>query len=106
MKPIVLQKPRVAFDLHGHFDHIAQDKIEPALRFLDVAEESFERLADMPGMGRVWQSDKPELSAVRIYPMPNPYRSYLILYREIDGGIDVLAVLHGAQDLERLRREI
>jgi hypothetical protein len=34
MKPLVLKKPGVERDLDEHFDSIAQDKLEPAERFL------------------------------------------------------------------------
>jgi plasmid stabilization system protein ParE len=31
--------------------------------------------------------------------MPSPFRNYLVFYRPIRDGIEVLTVLHGARDL-------
>jgi plasmid stabilization system protein ParE len=31
--------------------------------------------------------------------MPSGFRNYVIFYRQIDGGIEVLTILHGARDL-------
>ena len=102
MKPLILKKPGVESDLNELFDFIAQDKLEPAERFLKVAAESFESLAAFPGLGRKWESSNPRLADVRVYPMPGPFRSYLIFYRAVANGIDVLCVLHGARDLEHV----
>ena len=99
MKRLILQKPVVARDLDELFDFIAQDKLEPAERFLEVAAESFEFLASMPGAGRRWESKEARLEGIRVYPMPDPYHSYLIFYHAISDGIEVLRVQHGARDL-------
>jgi plasmid stabilization system protein ParE len=53
----ILKRPRAQADLVEHFAFIAADKLAPAERFLKVAEEGFERLAQMPGLGRAWESD-------------------------------------------------
>lgn len=98
----IIKKPRVERDLTEHFTNIAWDKIDPAERFLRIAEESFERLADMPGIGRRWESTMPHLQGIRVYPMPSRFRSYLIFYRPVGEGIEVLAVLHGARNLREL----
>jgi toxin ParE1/3/4 len=100
MKPLILKKPGVDNDLIELFDFIAQDKLEPAERFVEMAAESFMRLAAFPGMGKKWESTNPRLSEFRMYPMPAPFRSYLIFYRAIEEGIEVMAVLHGARNLD------
>jgi toxin ParE1/3/4 len=100
MNPLILKKPGVERDLNELFDFIAQDKIEPAERFLKLAAESFERLAAFPGLGRKWESSDRRITDVRVYPMPGPFRSYLIFYRPLPDGIDILCVLHGARDLD------
>jgi len=101
MIPLILKKPRVAGDLNTYFDFIAMDKLEPAERFLRFAEESFARLAAMPRIEMKWESRNSRLPDIRFYPMPGPFRSYLIFYRPIAGGIEVLAVMHGARDLAK-----
>jgi toxin ParE1/3/4 len=98
----ILKKPQVAQDLIEHFAFIAKDKLKPAYRLLQVTQESFERLAEMPLMGRAWESPLPHLAGIRAYPMPSGFRNYVIFYRPIEDGIEVLAVLHGARDLEKV----
>ena len=95
-----LKKPQVERDLIDHYAFIARDKVEPAERFLRVAEECFERLAADPMLGHSWRSPLPVLSDVCVYPMPTPFRNYLIFYRPIDNGVEFLTVLHGARDLQ------
>lgn len=77
------------------FFYIARDNIDAAERTLRRFDEKIELIASMPGIG----TDRAELrSGVRSYPVGN----YLIFYRVIDGGIEVLRVIHGARDLRRI----
>src|SRR3989442_359795 len=101
MTPKISRKPRVSNDLKSLALFIAQDKLEPATRLLVVAEESFQRLAENPFIGRPWESPRRTLAGIRFYPMPNPYRAYLIFYRVEEEGVDILAILQGSRNLER-----
>ncbi len=109
MTPRVLKKPQVERDLVEHFSYIARDKVEPAERFLQVAEEIFWLLASHPHVGQPWKSSLPQLAGVRVLSMPKAYRNYLIFYRPIDQGVEILTVIHGSRDLaaalERMGRE-
>lgn len=105
MKPLIVRKSGVERDLNEHFDFIAQDKLESAEHFLKAAAESLERLAQTPGLGRKWESLNPRLAEIRVYPMPAPFRSYLIFYRPHPTGVDILCVLYGARNLERVPAE-
>jgi toxin ParE1/3/4 len=100
MKRRILKKPQVEQDLINQFSYIARDKIEPAERFLRVAEESFDHLAANPLAGQKWESPLRQLTGIRVYPMPSPFRNYLVFYRPIEDGVEVLTVLHGARDLQ------
>lgn len=60
-----------------------------------------ERLAAMPGMGGRYESDNLELAGVRVFPVSR-IRNYLIFYRPTPQGIEVLRVLHGARDIDRV----
>ena len=95
----IIVKPRVESDLAAFFAFIARDKIGPAERLLKVAEQSFELLARMPGIGRKWRSSNPRLAGIRVYPMPSGFGNYLIFYRLIGDAIEILTIVHGARDL-------
>ncbi len=102
MKRRILKKPQVERDLIDQFSFIARDKIEPAERFLRVAEETFKQLAANPLLGHKWESTLPQLAGIRVRAMPSPFRNYLVFYRPIEDGIEVLTVLHGARDLQAI----
>jgi toxin ParE1/3/4 len=97
--PRIARRPRAKLDLIEHYSYIARDKVAPAERFLRVAEAAFELLARMPTIGTAWESPNPRLVGVRVYPLPRGYRNYLVFYRPIEDGVEVLTVLHGARDL-------
>jgi toxin ParE1/3/4 len=93
--------PRAAADLREQRDYIAQDNFASAERFLAAAEEAFERLATMPGMGVVRTVRNPRLGRIRQWPIRG-FERHLIFYRETEAGIEVVRVLHGARDSGRI----
>jgi toxin ParE1/3/4 len=95
----ILRRPRAKSDLVEHYSYIARDKVAPAERFLRVAEAAFELLARMPTIGTAWESPDPRLAGMRVYPLPRGFRNYLVFYRSIPDGVEILTVLHGARDL-------
>jgi toxin ParE1/3/4 len=95
----VLKRPQAERDLIEHFAFIARDKVEPAERFLNVAEGHFKLLAANPYLGQAWESLLPQLADVRVSPLPGAFHRYLVFYRSVERGIEVLTVLHGSRDL-------
>src|SRR5262245_25169681 len=84
--------------------YIAQNNPEAAERFLDALEAAFARLADMPRVGAPQEWRSARLREVRMWPIPQ-FSNYLIFYRERGDRIEVLRVLHGAQDVIRILLE-
>ncbi|HEY3245827.1 MAG TPA: type II toxin-antitoxin system RelE/ParE family toxin [Phycisphaerae bacterium] len=84
-----------AYDLEGTWAYIAHHSEPAARRFIGRILKKLELLAEQPGVGRSRQ----ELGrGFRSYPV----RKYLIFYRRVDDGVQVIRVVHGARDLERL----
>ena len=82
-------------DLEDIWLHIATDDINAADRFVDTLIAKIETLATQPTMGRA----RDELrESLRSFPVGN----YLIFYRPIDGGVEVVRVLSGFRDLPEL----
>jgi len=102
----IIKRARVHQDLVECFAYIARDKFEPAERFLKVADEAFERISRTPHMGRIWVSKNVRASGVRVYPMPEGFRNYLIFYLVSSDAIEILAVIQGAQNLDQIVRTI
>jgi toxin ParE1/3/4 len=72
--------------------YIAQDNPPAADRVLDDMEQRFIMLADNPQMGRYRPDIAPELR----YFISG---KYLILYRALTDGVQIVRVIHGARDL-------
>jgi toxin ParE1/3/4 len=82
-------------DLEEIWLFIAQDDPDAADRFIRTVVCRFPTLGSMPHLGR----HREELSArLRSFPVGN----YVIFYRPMENGIEVVRVLHGARDLPPL----
>ena len=84
-------------DLLHVYDYIAQESPTDALLFVDRLEGQCLRLADHPWIGVARPEFGPEH---RSYVVSGT--RYLIIYRPTSGGVEILHVRHGSQDLRRL----
>lgn len=100
----VLRARLAELDLEGHVDYLARQSQSVALRFIDAADHAYERLRESPEIGGVWNFENPRLAGIRVWPIPG-FRNYLIFYRVTDETVQVLRILHGAQDLENILSE-
>ena len=82
-------------DLIEIWNHIALDSVRAADRLLDKLDEKSRMLADNPRLGAERKDIAP---GVRSWPVG----SYLILYRELDDGVEVVRYAHGARRLQDL----
>lgn len=90
----LIVRPAARRDLVGIGRYIARDSPAAADRFVDRLAAASGLLAGQPGIGRP-------------HPIRRELRSfhvgkYLILYRELPDGIEVLRYVHGRRDLGRL----
>jgi toxin ParE1/3/4 len=72
-----------------------------AVRFLRSAEETIQRLASMPGLGARYEPGRPIPVEIRFLPITR-HRSFLVFYRIVPDGVEILRIIHGARDLDRL----
>jgi toxin ParE1/3/4 len=82
-------------DLIEIWTYIAQDNSRAADRLLDTLDEKSHQLADNPRLGVERLDIGPGVRSWRV-------RSYLILYRECDEGVEVVRYAHGARRLQDL----
>lgn len=101
MKPRVILRPQVPTDLESILDFFAERNPAIADRFADILAATLEDLAAMPGKGSPKNFRHRQLADIRSWTVPG-FRNYLILYRPVDVGIDVLAITHGARQLAKL----
>jgi toxin ParE1/3/4 len=89
-------------EAQAHVDEIgafiAEDSLEAALKVYDALEKSYEQLARMPEMGHTREdlTDR-ALKFWSVY-------SYLVVYDPASDPLQIIAVLHGARDVERVLR--
>lgn len=89
----VTRRPLAAADILDIWDHIAEDSVEQADRWVDKLDEKFKLIATQPLMGRV----RGELAVdLRSFP----FGRYVIFYAPLEHGIDVVRVLHSARDID------
>jgi toxin ParE1/3/4 len=81
-------------DLQAIRDYIAQDSPATAKRYLGIIEEKCQTLAEYPGLG----VQREEYLGLHKFPVGD----YLIFYRPTENGIEIIRVLHGARDIERI----
>jgi len=93
--PRLLKRPEAENDLEEIWWFIAQDSPHNADRFLDRIQERCLALAGFPKMGVSREELKPDLRS-------QPVGNYLIFYFPLEDGIDIVRVLHGSRDIERL----
>jgi antitoxin ParD1/3/4/toxin ParE1/3/4 len=76
--------------------HVAQHSVDAALKVNDALEEAFELLAERPGIGHVREDlTNRRLKFWTVY-------SYLVVYDPDSRPLTIVAVLHGARDVELL----
>ncbi len=95
----VVRTPLARIDLKQIGDHIARESRsrDIALRFLDRIAGRCRVYASQPELGEAC----PDLQEnVRRFPVGN----YVIFYRPLADGIEVLRVLHGSRDIPAIWR--
>ncbi len=97
----VIVRDAARADLSHAFAYIGEDSLPAADRFLRAAADTFVRLAEMPGMGHTYAQRAAGSDAFRVWPVKG-FENWLIFYRPTAGGIEVIRILHGARDLDRL----
>ena len=100
----VIKRPRAKRELAEQASFIAQSNPDAAFRFLVAAEKTFRQLAEMPGMGRLWESSHRRLEGVRVRRI-HGFEKWMVFYRPLERGVEILHVLHDARDIERILEE-
>ncbi len=91
----VVRTARAEEDLIEIWIYIAADNPGAADRLLDRIDLTCKRLADMPGLGPARPDIAPGLRYFTV-------GAYVILYREVPEGVEIVRVSHGARHLPDL----
>jgi toxin ParE1/3/4 len=93
--PVVQRTSQAELDRVEIALRIARDNPAAADRLLETVDEKCRLLARMPEMGRQRFDLAPNLRSL-------PVGDYVIFYRPVPDGIQVIRVLHGARDIPTL----
>jgi toxin ParE1/3/4 len=82
-----------------------QGGIEVADRFLSAAENTLELLFTQPSMGTPVLTRNSQLDGLRRFPVSDGFERILLFYFPLPDAVDLVRVIHGSRDLERLFAE-
>jgi toxin ParE1/3/4 len=86
---------RAERDLNLIGDHIRQHNPAAAERWVELVESKCRSLAGQPGLGRLRRDLRKGLRSLAV-------GNYIVFYRPIEGGIEIVRVLHGRRDIDAL----
>jgi len=78
-------------DLEDIWTYIAEKNPEAADHLIRAIVKKFHSLAEMPDLGRARLELSPGLRSV-------PVGNYIVFYRNLNDGVEIVRVLHGARD--------
>ena len=91
----VLRRPQAVHDLYEIWTYIARDNPATADRLLLSFDEKLQFLSDAPAMGRGRDDLSPGLRSFVL-------GEYVLFYRAIEGGLALVAALHGRRNIDLL----
>jgi len=97
----VIKLPQTFHDLDKITAYIGKDNLDAALRFIESSEYTFSQLLQFPQLGKVQSSGKLLLHELRVFPVKD-FKNYLIFYRPVADGIEIIRVLHSSRDIPNL----
>lgn len=89
----VTRRPEAEADILEIWLYIAEDSVVEADRWIDRLDERLAVWATQPKMGRARDELSPGIRSL-------PFGRYLVYFEPLPDGIDVVRVLHGAQDID------
>src|SRR5881296_2566109 len=79
------------------------DEAGPAVarRFQAALDQSLNKLASRPDMGRIRHFRNPRLQGLRSFQVERPFNKLLVFYQTSGGVLHAVRLMHGARDLPR-----
>jgi toxin ParE1/3/4 len=93
--PTIIRSAASDEDVYEIAAFISRDSLAAALKLIDSFDRKLRLLAEFPHIGAIREDLAPSL---RSFPVGN----YLIFYRPVADGIEVVRILHGARELRRI----
>ena len=90
--------PQTIQDLDEISEYFASRNLDAGDRFVNAFEEKCQNLVKYPNMGRSYADVEPSLRGI-------PLDGYIILYRVMADGVEIVRVVSGYRNLESLFSE-
>ncbi len=97
---------RAKQDLIDIYEYYVQRNETTARRFLEESRQAFDLILQMPGIGRRWNSPIAAMKNLRVTSISRRFNDYVIFYRPVTDGIQIIAIIHGARDLPAILHRI
>ena len=104
MKLALFLLPQAEKDIDSHCEFLTQKSIKKALAFDQAVFETLDRLSEMPLIGTERKFANPKLFGVRMWFVKG-FEKYLIFYRVFGNYIEIVRILHSAQDTDLMLEE-
>lgn len=98
MSEYIISRPAI-HDLESISSYFAEVNVEAGERLLKSFNKRCQQLANFPSMGRAYDDVQVGLRGL-------PLEGYIILYRLLDDGIEIVRVANGRQDLRSMFDEL
>jgi toxin ParE1/3/4 len=94
----IVERPRARQELEDIAVIIGRDRPAAARRFLAAAQKLYGLLAAIPEFGARWKAEDARFADLRHFAIPK-FSNYVVFYRPLPDGVEIVHVLHGARDL-------
>ena len=91
--------PSASRDLNDIANYFLNMNVEAGEKLFQDFNKKCNRLARFPNIGRSYNHIKPLLRGL-------PLHGYIIFYQVIDETVEILRIVNGRQDVERLLRDV
>jgi toxin ParE1/3/4 len=91
----IIQSPQAQNDIIEIWVYLVQDNQAAANRLIATIDQKLNLLSDSPQIGQNREELAPSLRSL-------PVGKYLLFYRIIPNGIELVRVIHGARDIESI----
>ena len=100
MSRLVVRR-RADRDIDEQLVFLAKQSHRVAASFLDSVERTLQIFAESPDGGFRWDDDPSLDRGIHVWSVVG-FPNMLVFYRPIEGGVEIIRVLHGARDLATL----
>lgn len=100
----IIERKEAAEDVMNSATFIACRSFDAGLRFLQAVRSDYHRLAEFPGIGTRRHCRSPSLDGLRSVTVTG-FRNWLILFIPRDEELEIVRVVHGAQNIRQMIRE-